>query len=349
MAQSILYYPTINIEDSAWLRSAILYWDEINSIVPCEDYCKFSNELLFLQSTGQYRPIYPEEIFVLGNSHEFSLAVKRIFQHDITNVHIRKKEPLTERIYSPDLVSLVHYKKIPDETLDLLTRHKLISFKKDGWVVMSKDFAMKYMRLLAEFAATNNSVDTVIGTSQVSRMSEIYPQEFNTHSSHVISISLEECLPIPTMDVGIEDLICFKEHHQDDLYDLRCKIRNFEQSIAKSEDYNQLKATVEAFRESWEKELDSAEKMFRGMHIKFILGNLRSFVTDAGALAGLAQWTQDNVAANIPKAAIGAAIGMTGLVGIGSYSLRYKNQVSAMKKGNGFAYVISAKREGLLK
>lgn len=81
MAQSILYYPTINIEDSAWLRSATLYWDKLNSIVPYKEYCDLSPELLFLENAGQYRPLYSEEIFVLGDPHEFSLGVKRYFHH----------------------------------------------------------------------------------------------------------------------------------------------------------------------------------------------------------------------------------------------------------------------------
>lgn len=29
-----LYYPTIDIEDSEWMKTAILFWDEINTIVP---------------------------------------------------------------------------------------------------------------------------------------------------------------------------------------------------------------------------------------------------------------------------------------------------------------------------
>ncbi len=29
-----LYYPTIDITNETWLKTAILYWDEINTIVP---------------------------------------------------------------------------------------------------------------------------------------------------------------------------------------------------------------------------------------------------------------------------------------------------------------------------
>ena len=46
MAQTILYYPTINIQDGSWLRNAILYWDEVSSIVPDENYSDFFPELL---------------------------------------------------------------------------------------------------------------------------------------------------------------------------------------------------------------------------------------------------------------------------------------------------------------
>lgn len=75
MSESILHYPTINIQDGAWLRSAALYWDEVCSIVPDEDYTGISPELLYLKERGYYRPIYPKDIFLLGDPHEFTQAV----------------------------------------------------------------------------------------------------------------------------------------------------------------------------------------------------------------------------------------------------------------------------------
>lgn len=64
MAQTILYYPTINIQDGAWLRNAILYWDEVSSIVPHENYLDFSPELLYLQKSGVYKAVYPHDLFL---------------------------------------------------------------------------------------------------------------------------------------------------------------------------------------------------------------------------------------------------------------------------------------------
>lgn len=58
MSQTILYYPNINIPDDAWLRNAILYGDEVSSIVPYENYPDFSPELSYLQELGIYEAVY---------------------------------------------------------------------------------------------------------------------------------------------------------------------------------------------------------------------------------------------------------------------------------------------------
>ncbi len=79
MAQTILYYPTINIQDGAWLRNAILYWDEVSSIVPHENYPDFSPELLYLQKSGVYNAVYPQYLFFSEFAEDFcSSIVKRI-------------------------------------------------------------------------------------------------------------------------------------------------------------------------------------------------------------------------------------------------------------------------------
>lgn len=62
MPQSILYYPTISIDDGPWLRAAALYWDEVCSIVPSPYLERLSPELNYMLEQGQYRPIYPQQI-----------------------------------------------------------------------------------------------------------------------------------------------------------------------------------------------------------------------------------------------------------------------------------------------
>ena len=83
MSQTILYYPNINIPDGSWLRNALLYWDEVSSIVPYENYPDFSSELLYLQKLGVYKAIYPQELFSSEFTEDFcDTIVKRISVYD---------------------------------------------------------------------------------------------------------------------------------------------------------------------------------------------------------------------------------------------------------------------------
>ena len=63
MEKTILYYPTIKIEDGMWLRNALLYWDNVASIVPNEEYEEQNSiEVEYLKSAGIYKPVYPQEL-----------------------------------------------------------------------------------------------------------------------------------------------------------------------------------------------------------------------------------------------------------------------------------------------
>jgi len=71
MLGSALYFPHIDIHDPAWLRSAILFWDEIQTIAPSaieEPYQKEDTKIC--QAEGYLRPLrcdlHPRVIEDLG-------------------------------------------------------------------------------------------------------------------------------------------------------------------------------------------------------------------------------------------------------------------------------------------
>lgn len=71
MLGSALYFPHIDIDDPAWLRSAILFWDEIQTITPSTIENPYRNEdLRICHSEGYLRPLpcdlHPEVIEELG-------------------------------------------------------------------------------------------------------------------------------------------------------------------------------------------------------------------------------------------------------------------------------------------
>ena len=65
-------------------------------------------------------------------------------------------------------------------------------------------------------------------------------------------------------------------------------------------------------------------------------------------MAGLAQWAQQYALAKIPNIAVGAAVGMAGLIGIGASYRKFKERIREDMTEEGFAYLISAQKSGLL-
>lgn len=353
MSESILYYPTIDIQDGAWLRSAALYWDEVCSIVPDQDYPYLSPELLYLEKRGYYRAIYPKDVFVRGSYDEFSAAVMRtfapFFQRRRRFGKIAHTVSLRRKTYNPEIVTLIHYGKMPHDVVKVFTENDMVRVNKDGWIEMDDFFAQRYMRLLAEFITKNDRKDMVLGTDKIARISEIYPKLLTkSKNSTVVSLILEKCLPIPAKDVSFEALLDFKEERKDELLLLQIKIGELERNIAKAENIEEIKRELTGFRKSWELELVRAEKLFKEKKIHFKLGSFRSFVQDAGAVAGLLQWAQNYNLPDIPSTAFGASMGMAGLIGVGAYRLDYQNRIRSASNSSGFAYVVSAKKAGLL-
>jgi hypothetical protein len=64
--RSILYYPTISIPTDRWLRQALLYWDEVGSIVPknwdSENLISLGADIDFLADEGEFRPVDPQSL-----------------------------------------------------------------------------------------------------------------------------------------------------------------------------------------------------------------------------------------------------------------------------------------------
>lgn len=347
--RSILYYPFIAVKDGEWLRNAILYWDEVCTIVPTRDFAAMTPELQYLQDRGCYRPIVPYDVFPLGKPREFAEASTRYFSHIIKSQNdLRRKyykEQITpQRIYDPSLHSLLHYKKLPDETLLLLSKCG-IQQDNDGWIIMPTNTARNYMKLLAEFAAKYAETDMVVGTDTIQSLTQLYPA-IHSSKNAVLSIVFNNCLPVPSMDVGLEELLDFKDMRKDELYEFWEKIRGLEKAISDCQNILQIKSELINFRQSWEREIDNYSRLFSDGKIKTIIGSLRAFITDAGAAGTLAQFAHPlNILS--ARTEIAAVLGY-GLIGVGRYYMNYRKRINESLHNSGFAYVVSANKQGLI-
>jgi hypothetical protein len=346
MPQSILYYPTINIKNTPWLRSAALYWDQVCSIVPDAQYYQFSPEILYMTERGQYRPIYPQDFLVSQYADAFSVEVLRRLNRVYYQAR-RKREISLRRAVTSDFTNSVklHQAKIPYNTLKQMLESGFVRLSdEEGWLEADSRTAGIYMKTLAEYIVRFDEHDIVTGTDRKTNFDSLYHRTGLRKYSHLFELSLVDILPIPAPDVGFEAILDFKERRRTELEDLHRVIHELERNLSHCQSREEMKTLLEDFKSTWQRQLILAEKMFRGDGIGFALDSLRSFVADAGGAAAIAQIISPNQPRRIIEAALGG-----GLVGVCIQYRNYRSRIKEEQKEQGFAYVIGAGRNGLLR
>lgn len=349
MEQTILYYPKINIQDGTWLRNAILYWDEVSSIVPYENYPDFSPEVLYLQNLGVYKAIYPTDLFFSEFADDFCDAiVRRISVYNRSISRNGKTQNKRERfhqnkIYAPALQKLIHYGKFPSTLLDYFNGKKFINnCNSDGWMEIDSKIAQIYMRTLAEYSIKCSDKDIVLGTDTASHCQDIYRYSRNHKDiqTQCCKINIKNCLPQPSMDVSFEDILNFKERRKDELYLFRTKIRELETNIYSADRPELIRHYESQFAESWRHCSNDFYRVLKEAKIKFFLGSLISLV----AIPYVGQQISQVIPSNITTAFQTGAQLIS--IGLGYYD--YKDKISPAKTDGGFSYILKANRDGII-
>ncbi len=349
MAQTILYYPNIDIKDGQWLRNALLYWDNISSIVPYDNYGELSPELLFLQDLGIYEPIYPQDLFCSEYADDFSKAiVKRISRYEkrqdknFSKAGVRKVRIHKEKIYAPALHTLIHYRKLPPELFDYFTDKKYINdYNTGGWMAIDAKIAQIYMRTLAEYSIKCSDKDIVLGTDKVTNSREIY-SNFTSHKkeSQCCKINILKCLPQPSLDTSFEEILDFKLARKYELNAFRIKIRELERNIYRSESIEEIKHYENSFIEGWQNCSSDYYKVLKESNIKFVLGNLSTLV----ALPFVGNLITEHIGQDFSE------LVQTGgpLLQMAINYIDYKDKINPNRSDGGFAYIINARKSGLI-
>jgi len=342
MAQTILYYPTIDIQDGQWLRNAILYWDKVASIVPYGDYLDFSPELLYLEENALYEPIYPQNLFNSEYVTDFQNAiVRRIDRYSKTDANKVRGNTQTVRI---------HKNKINDSTVfHYLESNKYIKENSCGeWMEIYSNVAAIYMHTLAEYTIKCYPNDIVLGTDKPEDQYEIYSLSTPQPNSACFSLALNNCLPEPTMDVGLEPLLDFKEKRKQDLLQFRQILRDFEIVLYQCSSDEEIKFRTEVFKESWQREIMQAKKMFKEDHITCVLGSLCELISAPSIAVALEQVIQNNIPGASSSLISHAILGGVAAIDLSYQFVKYNKKINEHRSSPGFAYLIKASKEGII-
>lgn len=231
MFSKALYYPTIDISDEGWLKTAYLFWDGIRTIVPesMADRAYDNNTTTFLAEVG-----FLEPIIVRPDSNILRPLVKVVKKYAQTEegmacLNQRAPEDVYINPYDDERSQFyLHHEKLPLEIQELVAD----KIGRDGWARVSDNFADFYMTLLANRIASQRSLELLTPSSSLSSFTagfsaETYHQPFSLARSRNVAMGRSMLTKMVidgiTIDplTSIDDLRVFKERYRSELLNFR--------------------------------------------------------------------------------------------------------------------------------
>jgi hypothetical protein len=348
LKSTILYYPTIDIPNTDWLRRVLLYWDEIGSIVPRnyagENSIEFSPEVAFLYDEGVFRPFDPlmlirqPELHTNFEEELFSILESDQFRKLMMNSQKAKK-------------SQIHRDKVSDMLFERLIGLGLASRGRSrDWLHFENTTAHVYISLLAKYLSQADTQVTIPGTDRDIFQNLLYrsPEESGIAG---ISFSLLNSLPMPREDVSFEAIIDFKNENEMDLLRFRKQIHKFQHDLQYAESDTHVREIVQTYQQDIRLGLDDLVPRFIENGLPVIFGSLKTIVnlsspTLWGGVLTLANVVTQKI--DIPLRYEIAGLTVSGLIQIGDYILSEYNKQIKRKNKIGLSYLLSAQIEGIL-
>jgi len=281
--RKILYYPNININDGIWLRNALLYWDKVSSIMPhdCSDY-DLSPEIQYLMSTEFFEPTRPDKIMFSDVYHDFLDELRG----KVSDLNINKRSEIVTRVHTSKLESIarkncIHHTKLSSDIIPILEeKMQLVRSENSQWYYMDEVLADIYMTTLAKYLAVMDDDDTIISTDRYRFQNIAYtrkPLGSRYNNRRAILNYKIDALPVPLMDVPIDDILEFKVRRQDELKRFRLMVIENEVKIQTCENLVEVKSKLNRFNEELELGISELEYIMKECNWKLrpaVLGAL---------------------------------------------------------------------------
>jgi len=353
MKRTALYYPTIAVPSGTWLRSALLYWDEVASIVP-EDWehrqlVPFTPEIDFLRKEEIFRPIRPDAFIMHGpwqRVDEFHKELRERIDSSTFQKHLMEGDRHLDARIHPDKVALNFF-------YDFLEPAGLA--RKDDsdshWLLFERRTALLYMSCLAKYLAETDaeavSPSTDLPIYERLSLDALRPQD----GFACIDVELGKLLPIPRDEVALSDILEFRRRRRQELLSFRGIMDNFQTTLSRATNPAELKGAAVSIGENMEKGLNDLKAILDDGRVATIMGSIKAILSvkspmlwaTIGVTAGQARRVAD-----LPLGWTGAGLALLGAIEISHHLIDSRNKKRASLRESPFAYAYHAQKEGIL-
>lgn len=332
MNRCILYYPHIYQISDNWLRQALLYWDEIGSIVPqsYEEKESYTNELAFLKDQGIFRPFRTDIVHEKEESANFVNEIKDITLSDEFKKKVGKE---SERVFNFQ----IYREKVHYYVFEFLKDTGLAKKGNSDWFSFEVNTGLLYMSLLAKYLASKNTESsTICGTDLAEYEHLTFGAKSNSASSEGLKLKFLELLPVPTENVAFQDIVQFKKTRREELLSFRKVILDVQTKLQNCEDKYSATEVLTGFSEEMEIEQLRLRRLLDENRISFAAGTIETIskVKASDWIAGILS--------------SGLSLAATFGINLSKYAIDKRNEQSKLLHNSAFSYLYSAERIGIL-
>ncbi len=336
MDHNILYYPTMAIWESSWIKQTIFYWDRISTIIPrhLDDDIYRTDLIRELEDYGAFRPFHPDD-YVHDMKH-LSKEFKSLLKTEKRKKH-QNQEDLPKNF-------LIDPRKMPKELIEYLVE-KGIANQFEENLSFNKHDGYLYMALLAKYLSNQDDYGlTTPGTDQEYYQKMILEAQKSSRELPSLSFTLNQVLPIPREDVSIKQIMKFKEKHEVELLRTRQVIYSYQEQLRTVQENEQLQEVLLKCSEEIKKEVGQLDRACRSESMPTILGGVEAVLkVEAPSLL-----ITEALNLSIPTEIIIGGASILGAVSIAKYCLDKRNEYQEKLAENALSYFYLANKQKLI-
>lgn len=341
-----LFYPSIEITDESWLKSNLLFWDEIKTIVPASlNGSTYNNKTTrFLSEKGILNPeiVHPDHHIVkelseniveyINTEEGVQLLnpnnVTRIHRDKMSNIHNDKLGHQMERLFR------LHPSKLSHEL-----QHMLEDGMMDNWITVNSSFASYYMTMLANKICEDTGLRLLTDDPLCSNLSskvKLGIKRLNPENRHYRADGLNQQLAqgiftnlmVQRIDfhssTNAIDILSFKKDHRDELGLFRANLKKLLKEVSPDTSLIMLREEVESiYNDEFIPSFNNLKKKLDTSKLKWFADN---FVKVGFFSAGATSIPIYLLGLTVPQALLAGA-GVSIVSSIMSYNIHKENEL----------------------
>jgi hypothetical protein len=336
--RSILYYPTIKIENKNWLKQMVLYWDTVGTIVPheAERSAYRVREFQELQDHGLLRFYRPEEY--VSESEQLTEEFIRIRNSSrYQSLYRRQKD-------SPKKFD-VYGSKIPPSLKQYIEENHLAEQKEYGVFALSRLDGLLFMSLLAKYLSDqDHRAFTTPGTDYRAYQELAFLAGRRENSIPVLALTLEQILPIPRTDVTLVHVLDFKRNRNFELLRFREVIDEIETELKTVTSPRELQGLIARHSEKITTQVELIDRLLTEANIDATYGTLDTLmgVDDPAVLGELIGAVTNPTPLNLIAKAV------NGVIKVRKQRISAANEKRRTLADQNYTYLYKSYKEGII-